>query len=90
MDYTITLTDTQKTAMEYIAFDVDKWITNSATNRARIAINEIIKLNTAHCNANSIAIAVGTEAQVAQALELGVIDKAADRPAPSTPKAPTE
>jgi len=79
VDYTITLTDTEKTAMEYIALDVDEWITNAATNRARIAIEEIIQLNTAHCNANSIAIAVGRDAQVAQALELGVIDKAADR-----------
>ena len=78
-DYTITLTDTEKTAMEYIARDVDDWITNAATNRARIAIEEIIQLNTAHCNANSIAIAVGADAQVAQALSLGVIDKASDR-----------
>ena len=81
-DYTVTLTDTEKTAMEYIAFDVDDWITNAAINRARIAIDEIIQLNTLHCNNNSIAIAVGRDAQVAQALELGVIDKAADRSVP--------
>jgi hypothetical protein len=79
MDYTITLTDTEKTALEYIAYDVDEWITNSAKNRARVAIDEIIVLNANHCNENSIAIAVGKDAQVAQALELGVIDKAADR-----------
>jgi len=78
-DYTITLTDTEKTAMEYIAVDVDEWITNAAKNRSRIAIEEIINLNTAHCNENSIAIAIGRDAQVAQALELGIIDKAADR-----------
>jgi hypothetical protein len=85
MDYTVTLTDTEKTAMEYIAHDVDEWITNAATNRARIAIEEIIQLNTAHCNANSIAIAVGRDAQVAQALSLGVIDKVADRVEPENP-----
>ena len=84
-DYTVTLTDTEKTAMEYIAADVDYWITNAATNRARIAIEEIISLNTAYCNDNSIAIAVGRDAQVAQALELGVIDKAADRAEPEKP-----
>lgn len=78
-DYTVTLTDTEKTAMEFIAFDVDDWITNAATNRARIAIDEIIQLNTTHCNTNLIAIAVGKDAQVAQALELGIIDKASDR-----------
>ena len=59
MDYTITLTDTEKKSMEYVALDVDDWITNAATNRARIAKDEIIALNTAHCNANSISIAVG-------------------------------
>ena len=85
-DYTVTLTDTEQTAMEYIATDVDYWITNAATNRARIAIEEIIRLNTAYCNDNSIAIAVGRDAQVAQALQLGVIDKAADRPEPEKPE----
>jgi hypothetical protein len=79
MKYTVELDASEKIAMEYIAVDVDEWITNSATNRARIAIEEIIQLNTAHCNDNSIAIAVGRDAQVAQALELGVIDKASDR-----------
>ena len=78
-NYTVTLTDTEETAMKYISADVDFWISNAAKNRARIAIEEIIKLNTAHCNDNSIAIAVGREAQVAQALQLGVIDNAADR-----------
>jgi len=86
MNYTVTLTDTEKTAMEYIARDVDDWITNAATNRARIATEEIIQLNTAHCNDNSIAIAVGRDAQVAQALSLGVIDKAADRTEPEKPE----
>ena len=79
MDYTITLTDTEKKSMEFIAVDVDDWITNAATNRARIAKEEIIALNTAHCNANSIAIAVGEDAQVTQAYTLGVVKSAADR-----------
>lgn len=82
MDYTITLTDTEKKSMEYIAADVDDWITNAATNRARIAKEEIISLNTTHCNANSIAIAVGEAAQVDQAYSLGVVQKAVDRPGP--------
>tara|TARA_X000001388_G_scaffold74048_1_gene66478 strand:- start:7 stop:270 length:264 start_codon:yes stop_codon:yes gene_type:complete len=79
MDYTITLTDTEKKSMEYIALDVDDWITNAAQVRANIAKNEIIALNTAHCNANSIAIAVGADAQVTQAFTLGVVKTAVDR-----------
>jgi len=79
MDYTITLTDTEKKSMEYVAADIDDWITNAATNRANIAKEEIIALNTAHCNKNSIAIAVGEDAQVTQAYTLGVVKTAADR-----------
>lgn len=44
MDYTITLTEAEKKAMEYIADDVDEWIANAAINRARIAIDEICDL----------------------------------------------
>ena len=77
MNYTITLTDTEKKSMEYIAVDVDAWITNAAKERARIAKEQIISLNTAHCNANSIAIAVGEDAQVTQAYTLGLIKTAA-------------
>lgn len=83
MKYTVELTAAEKIAMEYVALDVDDWINNAATNRARQAIEEVIQLNTAHCNANSIALAVGRDAQVAQALELGVIDKASERVVPT-------
>ena len=73
MDYTITITETQKKAMETIAVDIDYWITNAAQNRARIAIEEIVALLVAHCNDNSIALAVGEDAQVTQAYDLGVV-----------------
>lgn len=81
MDYTITITDTQKKGLEYVAVDPHDWITNAATCRATRAIAEIIALNTAHCNANSIAIAVGEDAQVQQAYDLGIIKTAAQRKA---------
>ena len=73
MDYTITLTETEKLAMEYIASDVDEWITNAAKCRARLAIDEIIALNTKYCNDNEIQLAVGEAAQVQQAYDLGVL-----------------
>ena len=81
MDYTITITDTQKKGLEYVAVDVDEWITNAATARASVAIAEIIELNTAHCNANSIQLAIGEDAQVQQAYDLGLIKTAAQRKA---------
>ena len=85
MNYTITLTDTEKKSMDYITTDIDDWITNSAKNRARIAKEEIISLNTAHCNANNIAIAVGEDAQITQAYDLGVVKTQAERDAEVKP-----
>jgi hypothetical protein len=78
MDYTITLTDTEKKSMEYVCADVKEWITNSAQNRARKSKEAIIALLIAHCNANSISIAVGEDAQVTQAYSLGIIKTAAE------------
>jgi len=79
MDYTITITETQKKALEFIALDVDAWITNAAIARADSAIQQIIDLLVAHCNENEVALAVGQDAQVAQAYSLGVIKTAAVR-----------
>ena len=78
MDYTITLTDTEKKSMEFAAADPLEWIRNAAKERARIAKDNIIALNTAHCNANSISIAVGEDAQITQAYTLGVVKKASE------------
>ena len=84
MDYTITLTDTEQKSMEVIAVDVKEWISNAAKNRARKAKIEILDLNTKHCNANSIAIATGEDAQVTQAYSLGVVTKATVPPDPTS------
>tara|TARA_B100001778_G_scaffold98953_1_gene80766 strand:- start:208 stop:471 length:264 start_codon:yes stop_codon:yes gene_type:complete len=78
MDYTITLTDTEKKSMEYVTSNVDEWITNAAQNRARQAKDEILAANITHCNANSIAIAVGEDAQVTQAFTVGAVKTAAE------------
>tara|TARA_B100000424_G_scaffold182482_1_gene141355 strand:+ start:495 stop:749 length:255 start_codon:yes stop_codon:yes gene_type:complete len=84
MDYTITLTDTQKKSLEYVTPDIDDWITTAATHRADLAMFDIIALNTEHCNKNGIAIAIGEAAQVAQAYSLGIIKTAAERNAASS------
>jgi hypothetical protein len=44
MNYTVTLTDAEKLAMEYIAYDPQDWIENVMKERARIAIDDIVKL----------------------------------------------
>ena len=78
-NYTVTLTDTETKSLEYAATSNQDWIDNAVKERARVAKNEIIALNTAHCNKNSVAIAVGEDAQVTQAYTLGVVKTAVDR-----------
>jgi hypothetical protein len=78
-DITISLTDTENKCLEYVAASVQDWADNALTNRARIAKEEIIALLVAHCNANSVALAVGEDAQVTQAFDLGIVQTVAQR-----------
>lgn len=78
-DITITLTDTENKSLEYAATNVTDWSSHAVKNRARKAKDEIIALLVAHCNANSIAIATGEDAQVTQAYDLGVVKTAVVR-----------
>lgn len=41
--YTITLTDVEQKAFEYVATDVEFWIQNAVHERARIAIEEMVQ-----------------------------------------------
>ena len=74
--YEIELSDTEDKALSFVAYSQKDWIDNAAKNRARLAKEEIIALNTTHCNANNIQIATGEDAQVAQAFTLGVVKTA--------------
>ena len=75
----VTVTDNQVKCLEYITYSVQDWCDNAVHNRARIAQEDIIAKLVAHCNANSIALAVGTDAQVTQAYELNVVKTAVQR-----------
>ena len=74
-DYTITLTDTEIKSLKTVMVDIDEWVTNSATNRARIAKKDIIAKLVEHCNANDITIATGEDAQVTQAYTLNIVEE---------------
>lgn len=76
---TIEVSDVQMKALQYVAVSVQDWADNALHNRARVSTVEIIQKLTDHCNANSIQIAVGEDAQVLQAFELGVVQTAAER-----------
>ena len=72
----VTVSDTQVKCLEYAAYSVQDWCDNAIHERARVAQDEIIARLVEHCNANSIALAVGTDAQVTQAYTLKVVDTA--------------
>lgn len=83
MNYTITLTDTQvKCALTEMG-DIQEWLENAITVRADIAQKTILENLIAYCNENEIALAVGVDAQILQAYDLGVAIAAADREPPS-------
>ncbi len=77
-DITVSLTDTELKCLEYAAAVPQDWADNALTNRARIAKDEIIAALVAHCNANDVAIATGEDAQVTQAFDLKVVQKASE------------
>jgi len=75
-DITVKLTDAQTKCLEYAAYSVQDWCDNAIHERVRIAQEEIIAKLLAHCNANSITIATGVDAQITQAYTLKVVDTA--------------
>lgn len=75
---TVTLTDTEVKALEYIDISAENWASSAVKGRARKAKLDIIDKLVAHCNANDIQIATGEDAQVAQAYALGVVDTVAN------------
>ena len=85
---TIEVTATELKAMQYAALSPQDWADNAVTNRARIAIDEICGMLMTHCNDNEIAMAVGKDAQVAQAFTLGVVMTAEARNAAAAEETP--
>ena len=51
-EYTISITDSEKKALEYVALSVQDWIDNAVDNRARIAIDEIYNSEVARMTAD--------------------------------------
>ena len=50
--YTVSVSDAEKKAMEYIALSVQDWIDNAVDNRARIAMDEIYEAEVARMTAD--------------------------------------
>ena len=80
MDYTVTLTEAQRKALEYIALDASEWINNAAISRSNNAVDEICAIYTNHkLNNNEAITVVGKDAMVLAAYSEGLIQSAAAR-----------
>lgn len=76
---TIELTDTELKAMEYVAVSPAGWADNAVTNRARIAIDEIVQLYTQRALDEAVQIPPSRDAIVADAYARGWIKTAVQR-----------
>ena len=69
----ITLTDSEYKSLEYDIYTPETWVENFTKVKSGKCKDRIITKLTAHCNANSIQIAVGEDAQ---AYDLKVVETA--------------
>jgi hypothetical protein len=80
MNYTVTLTEAEDLALQYVAVDPQDWIDNAAHNRARIAIDEICDLYVKHKLDNNQPITTTNKPDmVLAAYEEGLVKTAAQR-----------
>ena len=77
-NYTITLTDAEVKAADYAIADIHFWIQNCINVRVGKAQKQIVDILVQHCNANSITLATGVDAQVQQAYDLELIQTLTD------------
>ena len=76
---TIELTDTQYKVLEYASLSPEDWADNAVTNRARIAINEIVKIYTERALDEGVQIPTTRELIVADAFTRGWVKTAQQR-----------
>jgi hypothetical protein len=81
--YNVTLENWEQQCFEYLMKEenIQGWIENFVKERARKAYESIVPDLVKYCNENSIPLAVGKEAQMQQAFDLGVIKMASQRDA---------
>jgi hypothetical protein len=88
--YTVEYTETEDMAMQYAAASVDDWIQNAAHERARIAIDEIVKVAVEKFLEAGQSIPGSREEIVAAAFANEWVKTAAQRNEEALAAAPTE
>ena len=81
----VNITDTEMKAMEYVAMSPLAWVDNAVTNRARIAMDEIISIYTARALDEGVQIPTTRDEIVNDAFARGWVQTAAEREADNGP-----
>jgi len=80
MDITVTLTDTEYKGLQSVAADPQEWVANAATNRARIAVDDIVKLYTNRALDEGVTIPGTRDEIVTDAFARGWVSILTDTP----------
>lgn len=80
-ELTVTITDTQLKGLEYVAASPQEWADNAITERARIAVDEIVQIYTTRALDEGIQIPTTRDEIVTDAFTRGWVKTAADREA---------
>ena len=75
----INLTETQYKGLEYVTASPQDWAENAVTNRARIAIDEIVKIYTERALDEGVQIPATRELIIADAFTRGWVKTAQQR-----------
>ena len=81
----VNITDTEMKAMEYVAMSPLAWADNAVTNRARIAMDEIISIYTNRALDEGVQIPTTRDEIVNDAFARGWVQTAAEREADNGP-----
>ena len=81
MNYSITLTQAEDSALSVVALSQDEWIQNAVKERCRVAIDEIVQVAVQKCLEANIQIPGSKDEMVALALSNGWVKTAAQRQA---------
>jgi hypothetical protein len=85
--YTITLTDAETKAMEYVAFSVQDWADNALQNRARIAMDEIYDAEVVRMTADPLIASIPADKEaVVLAADIKSVAVREAEPEPSLPE----
>jgi hypothetical protein len=80
-ELTVTITDTQLKGLEYVAVSPQDWADNAITERARIAVDEIVSIYTARALDEGVQIPTTRDEIVTDAFSRGWVQTATARQA---------